>query len=801
MKTEHTSLTMVSFTILMLLSVSALIFCQVPQANRRPDSINEESGNPDKTLSPYFFVKSDDPGLDQLPLKSTSAEVNIAGVIADVTVAQEYTNEGKHPIEAIYVFPASTRAAVYSMKMTIGTRTIRAKISEREKARKDYEEAKHQGKSASLLEEQRPNVFQMNVANIMPNDHVVVELKYTELLIPEDGVYAFVYPTVVGPRYSNKPEASTRSQEHWVANPYTHEGEKPASTFGLRCSISAGLPISEVKCPSHKTNINFESPAEAVILLDPSEKQGGNRDFILNYRLAGNKVETGLILYPGEKENFFLTMIQPPKLLLPDQIPQREYIFIMDVSGSMQGYPIDISKKLMHDLVGKLKTTDRFNILLFAGGSSLFLKESVAATSENLDKAIAFIDKENGGGGTELLPALKEALALKGTEGYARSFVIATDGYVDVEREAFDLIRKNLDKANFFPFGIGTSVNRYLMEGMAHAGGGMPFVITNPSDATKEAARFRKYVQNPVLSHIKVSFKDFETYDVEPLSVPDVFSERPVLMFGKYRGNPSGTISITGITGAGNFSDHIDVSMVKPLKSNNALRYLWARERIRNYDDFDAIGDENKQQITELGLTYNLLTRFTSFLAIDSEVRNKDGNSTTIKQLLPLPEGVNDAAVGGVGATAYSKSMSNNLSGSNSLNIVSCDAVRKEVVEMEIIDNNMPEPEGHQPILTIVEQMPSFPGGEPAKLTFLANNLHYPELAQESGIRGTVYLRFIVKADGSVTDIKIIRGIGGGCDEEAIRVVKLMPKWVPGKQKGKNVDVLFTMPISFVLSR
>jgi Ca-activated chloride channel family protein len=224
-----------------------------------------QQADTDKTLSPYFFVKSDNPNLDQLPLKSTSADVNIAGVIADVSVVQEYANEGKNPIEAIYVFPASTRAAVYSMKMTIGERTIVAKIAEREQARLDYETAKQQGKSASLLEQQRPNVFQMNVANIMPGDHIRVELKYTELLVPEEGVYEFVYPTVVGPRYSNQPAVTAPHREQWVSNPYTHEGEKPTYIFNFRCTLNAGMPVSDVSCSSHKTDIKFGSPSEAVI--------------------------------------------------------------------------------------------------------------------------------------------------------------------------------------------------------------------------------------------------------------------------------------------------------------------------------------------------------------------------------------------------------------------------------------------------------------------------------------------------------------------------------------------------------
>ncbi len=762
----------------------------VPGRAQIQNSPTQES-DPDKTLSPYFFVKSTNSDLDQLPLKATSAEVNIAGVIADVNVVQEYANEGKNTIEAIYVFPASTRAAVYSMKMTIGERTIIAKISEREKARKDYEEAKQQGKTASLLEQERPNVFQMNVANIIPGDHIRVELRYTELLIPEDGVYEFVYPTVVGPRYSNQPAVTAPPREQWVSNPYTHEGEKPLYLFNIKCNLSTGIPVSEVKCTTHKTDIKFDSPSDASVTLMPEEKQGGNRDFILQYRLAGNKVQSGLLLYPGKEENFFLAMIQPPKQVRLSVIPPREYVFIVDVSGSMHGYPLDISKKLLRDLIGNLKPTDRFNVLLFAGASNLLSETAVEANSANIEKAIRFIDREQGGGGTELLPALKRALSLKGTEGYARSFVIATDGYVTVEKEAFDLVRKNMDKANFFAFGIGTSVNRLIIEGLAHVGMGMPFVITKQEEAPATAIKFRQYVQNPVLTHISVVYNKFDVYDVEPLSIPDVFSERPVLIYGKYRGTPTGNITIKGMNGEGEYESRLLASTAKVSESNSAIRYLWARERIRTISDYASLGyggdDEYKPEIIELGLKYNLLTSYTSFIAIDNDIRNKEGNSTTVNQPLPLPEDVSDYAVG------------------NSMTLKSVAPMLEKKSENYSGDAEMTVPEDKRaddakPVLTIVEEMPEFVGGQKAKEAFFVSNLNYPKKARENGISGTVYVSFTIDEKGNVTNVKVLRGIGGGCDEEAVRLIKLTNgKWKVGKQNGKSVKVLMNMPVTFSL--
>lgn len=623
-------------------------------------SAQEENYNNDKTLSPYFVVLTDNPETDMLPLKSTSAKVNIVGVIADVTISQIYKNEGKGIIEAIYTFPASTNAALYYMEMTIGKRTIVAEIREKKQAKEEYEKAKEEGKHASLLEQQRPNVFQMNVANIMPGDQIEVRMKYTELLVPETGTYQFVYPTVVGPRYSNKNSATAPGEDQFVASPYTKQEVEPAYGFKLSVSISAGMPIQNISSTSHKIKINYPSLNSAVIKLDSSEKKGGNRDFILNYSLAGNDIETGLLLFENNDEKFFLLMVQPPKNLKQEEIPPREYIFIMDVSGSMQGYPIETSKGLLRDLVTNLKPTDKFNVLLFSGSSDLVFEQSMNATPDNVENALAIINQQEGGGGTELLPALKKALELpRTTEDLSRSFVIATDGYVDIEKEAFDLIRNNCDQANFFTFGIGTSINRYILEGMAHVGNGIPMIISNPYQANEQAEKFRKYINNPVLTQVKKEFSQFQAYDVEPLTIPDVLSERPVILFGKYKGLPTGTITIKGYTGKKKYVNTIKVGRYKPSDVNSAIRYLWARERIRLLDDYNLLGTEDARvkEITDLGLKYNLMTAYTSFIAIDKIVQvDAKGKSTTVQQELPLPEGVPNSAVGAEAETIYNLS-------------------------------------------------------------------------------------------------------------------------------------------------
>ncbi len=604
----------------------------------------------DKTLSPYFFVKSENTEADQLPLKSTKASVNIAGVIADVTVTQRYANEGDSPLEAIYVFPTSTRAAIYGLEMKIGNRTITAEIQEKNKARKNYEAAKSEGKRASLLEQERPNVFQMNVANIQPGDVIEVILKYTELMIPEEGVYEFVYPTVVGPRYSETTTAeASKSNSGFVATPYQKENKLPNYTFGMEVYLSAGMPIQHMNCKTHEVSIAHETISTASLTLDASETQGGNRDFVFEYGLSGDAIESGLLLYEHNDEQFFLAMMQPPKRVTTNQIPPREYIFVVDVSGSMGGFPLNISKKLLRDLITGLRPSDRFNVMVFSGSTGLLSEQALHASAENIETAVNFIDSQRGGGGTRLLPALQQVLDMPRCDvDLSRSVVVVTDGYVSVEKETYDIIRNNLDQTNVYAFGIGSGVNRYIIDGMAHVGGGEPMVITTQKEAHAKAEKFRKYINRPVLTQVKTSFNGIEVYDMEPSTIPDVLAERPVIVFGKYKGTPKGNITISGYTGGASYSKTFKVANYKPSKRNAAIRSLWARERIKLLDDYNGVDSdpETTKEITNLGLKYNLMTAYTSFVAIDHEVVGDGQSVEKVKQPLPLPQGVSNAAVG-----------------------------------------------------------------------------------------------------------------------------------------------------------
>jgi Ca-activated chloride channel family protein len=593
-----------------LLTFLALSFCLLTSLNAQDEN---------NTDCPYFNVfTSDSTGVD-FSLIATDVSATISGVIANVVVEQTYYNGGDSVVDATYVFPMSTQAAIYAMEMEIDGRVIKAEIKRKAEAEEIFNEADTSGLTATLLEQERPNVFQMSLANIGPDDSLKVRMVYTELLVPREGVYQFVFPSIVGPRY-------TVGGEPWVTQTALDSVAVSNTRLDIDLKINGGMALSAEVISHDVTVVETENTVEATLSTSPGS------DFIANYTLDKENIHTGMLLYEGEEENFFLSIIQPAKPDVSFVSPNREYIFIMDVSGSMLGEPLETAKTLITDLLSDLGPEDKFNILLFSGTFQDLFPMSRTATTANVDLALALIDGVTGGGGTELIPALERALSMEVDDDYSRIFTILTDGYVTVEKEAYELIRNNLDEANFFSFGIGRSVNRFIIEGIAYVGEGEPFIISegvNPSDIADD---FRRYIERPAMNNISVSFEGIEVYDVEPFRVPDVFAERPIIVYGKYAGAPQGNLVLTGDLGDGTFSSTQQFAdFTEGMEENVALKYLWARKRIRLMSDYGIASNETdtisiEEEITRLGLQYSLITDFTSFVAVDSNAVTYTGS-------------------------------------------------------------------------------------------------------------------------------------------------------------------------------
>ncbi|MCM1063054.1 MAG: VIT and VWA domain-containing protein [Eubacterium sp.] len=626
--------------------------------------------NEEEILAPYFIIQGtgdDASSVEHFPLRSTDVTANINGMIAEIYVAQTYVNEGDTPINANYVFPTSSDVVIHGMTMVIGNERITAQIKEKEEAKEEYEEAKSEGKSASLMEQKRPNVFTMDVANIMPGDVVSIELHYTELITPKENIYEFIFPTVVGPRYAppvvsgGDGDGSGDSDDSWVSSPYLAGGATPPGDYNITVNLSTGVPIAEVTSKSHAIRIDRPDASTAQVTLADSDDYAGNRDFILKYKLTGEEIQSGLALSGrqaanGAAENFFMLTIQPPERFEAEDIPPREYIFVLDVSGSMYGYPLDTAKDLIRDLVSNLNETDTFNLILFANESTLLSPASLPATAQNIKEALRFIDEQEGGGGTSLLPALEDAVSIPKEDDAARSVVIITDGYISNESEIVSYITDSMGSASFFSFGIGSSVNDYLIRQIAGCGLGESFIVTDSEDAAESAANFRTYIEAPLLTDISIVYRGFDVYDVEPAVPSILYASQPIVLFGKWRGKPGGTITITGKAGGEDYVQEIPVNSVAVDAESEATRYLWARTHLDRIAGYGSIrNDESvKDEITQLGLEYDMITPYTSFIAVSETIRNTEGESTDVDQALPLPQRVSGLSVGG-GYRAYSE--------------------------------------------------------------------------------------------------------------------------------------------------
>lgn len=572
----------------------------------------------------------------RFPLIATRNEAEVVGPVAHVTVTQVYRNAGAALLDATYVFPGSTRSAVASLVMKIGERTVRADLRRREEARQVFEQARQEGFRASLLEQQRPNVFRMSLTNVRPGETVEVTLGYTELLEPEAGRYELVLPAVVAPRYGGASEGL----EHRETLP---PGSSAAPAWSADVRLADGLGVTEVTSPTHSVHPRVDAEGRVQVALTTD----GDRELVLRWRLeAGAEPEAGVVLYEGQEERFFMMTVAPPRRPRPDLTPPREIAFLLDVSCSMQGYPLDVAKTVMQESLQKLRPSDRFNVLFFAGGSKPFREAPVPATKENVAAALAAVRSQRGGGGTELVEALSAVARLPRAEGLARTAVVVTDGLVSFERKAFAEVRKVLRDTTVFTLGIGSNVNRMLIEGLARAGGGTSYVAHTPDAAVAESKRLLVAIGSPVLTDLKLQIDGLDAYDLEPPTLPDLYADRPVVVVGKYRGRAKGKLTLLAHASDQSLSRAIELAEARPSAENAPLRALWARRRLQRIaDDRDlASGGADAETIARLGLEYGLLTEHTAFVAVDSEGGRAQGERDSVAQPGPHPHGMADLA-------------------------------------------------------------------------------------------------------------------------------------------------------------
>jgi Ca-activated chloride channel family protein len=601
------------------------------------------------------------------PLKHTDVKAEISGFLARVTVTQQFENPFPDKIEAVYLFPLPQQAAVDDMTMRVGDRRVRGKIKRREEARAVYEAARAAGHVAGLLDQERPNIFTQSVANIMPGERVEVTLSYVETLKYEDGSYEFVFPMVVGPRYipgAPAAEAARQQGGGWAANtdrvpdasritpPVASPHARAGHDISIEVSLDAGVPIDGLRATLHEIEVARWDNHRARVRLK-EQTTIPNKDFILRYDVAGRRIEDALLAHRARQGGFFTLILQPPERVTPADVMPKELVFVLDTSGSMSGFPIEKAKETMKLALDGLYPQDTFNLITFAGDTHILFPQPVQATPENLRQARKFLETRSGSGGTEMMKAIRAALSPSDAQNHVRIVCFMTDGYVGNDMEIIAEVQKH-PNARVFSFGIGSSVNRFLLDKMAEHGRGEVEYVTLNDDGSAAARRFHERVRNPLLTDLSLDWGGLPVADVYPARLPDLFSAKPVALCGRYTGGGRGVIRLRGKMAGREFAREIPVELPEAQPQHDVLATLWARARIDDLMSRDYQGiqqgttrEDLREAITQLGLEYRLMTQFTSFVAVEELLITDGGEPRRIEVPVEMPEGVSYRGVFG----------------------------------------------------------------------------------------------------------------------------------------------------------
>ena len=616
-------------------------------------------------LAPGSLASLDEKGQPKgfCPLKHTAVQAEITGFLARVTVTQDFENTFTEKIEAVYTFPLPHQAAVDDMTMLVGNRTVRGKIKRREEARAIYEAARAAGHVAGLLDQERPNIFTQSVANIMPGEKVKVTISYVEMLKYEEGSYEFSFPMVVGPRYIPgtpvgrtgggwSPDTTRVPDASRITPPVTPPGTRAGHDVAIEVALDAGVPIDGLAVKTHETLIERPATNRAVVRLK-DKAVIPNKDFILRFDVTGRKIESAVLTHRAQRGGFFTVVLAPPERVTVEDVTPKELVFVLDTSGSMSGFPIEKAKETMKMALEGLYPRDTFNLITFSGDTRILFPEPVPATPENLRKAQEFLASRAGGGGTEMMKAIRAALEPSDTQGHIRIACFMTDGFVGNDTEIIGEVQRH-PNARVFAFGIGSSVNRFLLSKMAESGRGEVEFVGLKDDGSAAAKRFHERVRNPLLTDVSVDWGKLPVTDVYPKKVPDLFSAKPVILYGRYSGPASGIIRLRGKMSGREFSRDLPVTLPASEPQHDVLATLWARTKIDDLmnQDYQGVryvegGSDVREQVTQLGLDYRLMTQYTSFVAVEEMVVTEGGQPRRIDVPVEMPEGVSYEGVFG----------------------------------------------------------------------------------------------------------------------------------------------------------
>ncbi len=577
------------------------------------------------------------------PLQRTDVKADIAGNLARVVVVQQFSNPSETPIEALYTFPLPHDAAVDGMTFRVGDRQIVGEIRKREEAAQVYAQAKAQGQNAALLDQERPNIFSQRVANILPGQQIRVEIALTQPVVYRAGRYQWEFPTVVGPRYVT---AQTPDAEK-ITPPITPDGTRAGHDLTMRIHLQSALPLGEISSALHPIVVDKSGELEANIAL----KEGAtlpNKDFVLRFAPRDNALQTGLITRgDGKGGGWFQLVVQPPTAAPAAQIARKEMVFVIDQTGSQMGAPIEKAKETMRYCIQNLNAGDTFQLLGFNTAVYPCFPAPVEATPKNIATALAYLAPLAGGGGTDILKATDYALSIPADPDRPRIVCFMTDGFVGNDASILEYVSAH-PGARMFPFGVGNSVNRYLIDGMARAGGGIAEYALLNEDGQKLAQRFYERVANPVLLNVKADWQGLPVAEVYPRVVPDVYESGPVVLTGRFTRGAQGELLVKGRAAGKDWTRRVPVDFSRADEESGAgLPSAWARQKIEDLSvtpPKPELSGESpsdlRAEITKVALDYHLMSPYTSFVAVEPTVVNVGGEQKTVEVPVEMADGV-----------------------------------------------------------------------------------------------------------------------------------------------------------------
>jgi len=565
-------------------------------------------------------------GIDRAPLLNSDVQLSISGMVARVVLEQTFRNDQTDWVEARYTFPLPDQAAVNSLLIEVGGRTIVGRIEEKQQAEAQYQQAKRAGQVATLVKQHRPNLFSAKVANIAPGETISVKLQYIQTVAYDNNQYSMRIPLTLTQRYSNNTvPAAVELASPQIALPPAVRGERNSHRVTITGTVFGNYDASEFESPSHRLHLTRVDKSTQFSL---AELGYLDRDFLLEWTPT-DEVQPLVRVWREtiKDEDYILASILPPSsdTTLPRQA--RELIFVIDTSGSMAGDSMPAAKAALVNALSGLRPDDKFNIIEFNSTHSTLFPEPQYASEENLRAGRLFTKRLYPDGGTEMLPALRSALSYPQTE-LLRQVVFITDGSVDYEASVVDSVTQQLRGARLFTVGIGAAPNQWFMRKVAEAGRGTAENISDVRDVGKTMARLLNKLEKPALTNISVQIDDPAT-DVVPNPIPDLYADEPVIVAAKL-GPDAESLTVRGTWGDQPWEQH--VKFYETPHANTGLSSVWARRKIEFFEDKQRAHrdpDHYKSVILRLALDHQLLSEYTSFVAVEEKVSRP--NSAALK--------------------------------------------------------------------------------------------------------------------------------------------------------------------------